>query len=291
MERKKSTLIIGSLIAIFIGAAVAIAGGSSGSQVAGISVFAVCGMIAFAVNWLVFIPSSIAKTEHFYDLTGSITYLTVIATALIFTNSLDVRAQLAACMVAVWALRLGSFLFIRIRQDGRDDRFDKIKINPLHFFFAWTLQGLWVLLTAACALAIITGGKNVPIGVIGSIGIVMWLIGFLIEVIADGQKRAFKRNPDNAGKFINIGLWAYSRHPNYFGEILLWAGMAVLAIPVLSGAQWVTLISPVFVFLLLTRLSGIPTLVEKAQRKWGDNPDYQAYLAKTSLLFPLPPKK
>lgn len=290
MERKKSTLIVGSLIAILIGAGVAIAGGSSGSKIGGISVFVVCGVLAYAINWLVFIPSSIAKTEHFYDLTGSITYLTVIAVAVIFTDNLDVRAQLAACMVAVWAARLGSFLFIRIRQDGQDDRFDNIKINPIHFFFAWTLQGLWVLLTAACALAIITGGKNVPIGVIGSIGIVMWLVGFLIEVIADGQKRAFKRNPDNAGKFINVGLWSYSRHPNYFGEILLWAGMAVLAIPILSGAQWVTLISPVFVFLLLTRLSGIPTLTEKAKRKWGDNVDYQAYVAKTSLLIPMPPK-
>jgi len=119
----------------------------------------------------------------------------------------------------------------------------------------------------------------------------MWVVGFLIEVTADRQKRVFKRDTANAGKFINVGLWSWSRHPNYFGEILLWTGMAVLAIPVLSGGQWVTLISPVFVYLLLTRLSGIPTLTEKAQKKWGDDADYQAYLARTSLLIPLPPKK
>jgi len=254
-------------------------------------VFLLCGIIAFAVNWLAYIPANIYKTEHYYDITGSISYLSVIATAVVFTSNLDIRAQLAACMVVVWALRLGSFLFLRIRQDGQDDRFDEIKINPLRFFFAWTLQGLWVLLTAACALAIITGGKSVPIGVVGTIGIVMWVVGFLIEVTADRQKRVFKRDTTNAGKFINVGLWSWSRHPNYFGEILLWTGMAVLAIPVLSGGQWVTLISPVFVYLLLTRLSGIPTLTEKAQKKWGDDADYQAYLARTSLLIPLPPKK
>jgi len=291
MQRKKSTLIIGPIVAVLIGTAVAIAGGDSGSQIGGISVFLLCGIIAFAVNWLAYIPANIYKTEHYYDITGSISYLSVIATAVVFTSNLDVRAQLAACMVVVWALRLGSFLFLRIRQDGQDDRFDEIKINPLRFFFAWTLQGLWVLLTAACALAIITGGKSVPIGVVGTIGIVMWVVGFLIEVTADRQKRVFKRDTTNAGKFINVGLWSWSRHPNYFGEILLWTGMAVLAIPVLSGGQWVTLISPVFVYLLLTRLSGIPTLTEKAQKKWGDDADYQAYLARTSLLIPLPPKK
>jgi len=291
MQRKKSTLIIGPIVAVLIGTAVAIAGGDSGSQIGGISVFLLCGIIAFAVNWLAYIPANIYKTEHYYDITGSISYLSVIATAVVFTSNLDIRAQLAACMVVVWALRLGSFLFLRIRQDGQDDRFDEIKINPLRFFFAWTLQGLWVLLTAACALAIITGGKSVPIGVVGTIGIVMWVVGFLIEVTADRQKRVFKRDTANAGKFINVGLWSWSRHPNYFGEILLWTGMAVLAIPVLSGGQWVTLISPVFVYLLLTRLSGIPTLTEKAQKKWGDDADYQAYLARTSLLIPLPPKK
>lgn len=291
MERKKSTLIIGPLIAILIGLGVAVAGGSTGTQIANVSVFLVCGLIAFGINWLVFIPSSLAQTEHYYDITGSLSYISVIVAAIVFSGHLDTRALLAACMVLVWAVRLGTFLFIRIRQDGRDDRFDTIKVDPLRFFFAWTLQGLWVLLTAACALAIITGGNSQPIGLVGSIGIVMWLVGFLIEVVADGQKRAFKRNPDNKDKFINIGLWAWSRHPNYFGEILLWTGMAVLAVPVLNGAQWLTLISPIFVFLLLTRLSGIPTLTEKALKKWGNDDAYQAYVAKTPLLVPKPPKK
>ena len=111
------------------------------------------------------------------------------------------------------------------------------------------------------------------------------------EVVADTQKSAFKADPANAGRFITTGLWSWSRHPNYFGEITLWTGMAVLALPVLSGWNWVALISPVFVFVLLTRISGIPMLEHRARKRWGDDPAFQAYTANTSVLVPLPPKK
>lgn len=290
MKRNNSTIIVALIITILIGLGVSWAGSDNGARLEAIPVFMLCGILAFAINWLVFIPSSIAKTEHYYDLTGSLTYLTVIGVALYFAPILDQRSKIVAAMVAIWALRLGTFLFLRIRKDGRDDRFDEIKISPLRFLFAWTVQGLWVLFTAACALAIITSNTKLPIGVLGFIGIGVWVFGFLIEVVADAQKRAFKRNPENAGKFIDIGLWSWSRHPNYFGEIVLWCGVAILAIPILTGWQWVTLISPVFVFLLLTRLSGIPTLTEKAQARWGDDPAYKKYLASTSLLIPMPPR-
>jgi len=288
LTTSKRLLVI--FVVLLIGAAVSLAGGDGGVKIGTISLFAICGIIAFLVNWIAFIPANAAQTEHYYDLTGSVTYLSVIAVAVVLTPELSVRAKLAAIMVTVWTLRLGIFLFRRINQAGQDDRFDAIKTNPLRFFIAWTLQGLWVLLTAACALAIITGGSATPIGMVGAIGILMWLIGFIIEMVADAQKSAFKRDPDNKGKFINVGLWSWSRHPNYFGEILLWTGMAVFALPVLSGWQWVTLVSPVFVAMLLIRVSGIPMLAAKGQKKWGDNADYQAYIANTSLLFPKPPK-
>jgi steroid 5-alpha reductase family enzyme len=291
MKPAKSRTIIALIIAILISVGLCTAGGDGGAKVGSISVFAFCGMLAFAINWLVFIPANASKSERYYDLTGSLTYVSIITAAVLLTPEIGVRAQIAAIMVAVWAIRLGTFLFIRISKDGHDDRFDEIKVAPLRFFFTWTLQAVWAIFTAACALAIITGGNDKPIGLIGSIGIIMWLFGFIIEVIADGQKRAFKRNPKNQGRFINVGLWSWSRHPNYFGEILLWSGMAVLAIPVLSGLQWLTLVSPLFVILLLTRLSGIPTLARKADKKWGKDADYQSYLASTSLLFPRPPRK
>lgn len=279
------------LTIVLVGGGISFAGGDGGAEYSNISVFVLCGAWAFVLNWLAFIPSSVAQTEKFYDAVGSLTYLTVIGLALILTPESSTRATLAAVMVAVWAVRLGTFLFIRINQDGHDNRFDEIKINPSRFFIAWTIQGLWVLVTAACALVIITDGNNQAIGIVGILGILIWLAGFVVEIIADAQKRKFRANPDNKGKFINTGLWSWSRHPNYFGEITLWFGMAVLALPILSGFQWLTLISPVFVFLLLTRISGIPLLAKKSKERWGEDPAYQTYLATTSLLIPRPPKK
>jgi len=246
-------------------------------------------LLAYVINWVAFVPANRAKTERFYDLTGSITYLTVTAVAVALSDDLDVRSVIVAAMVGIWAARLGTFLFRRVRRDGRDGRFDEIKTDPLRFFMTWTLQGLWVLLTVACALAIITGMERQSIGWVGVVGIVVWVVGFAMEVVADRQKSAFKQNPANEGRFITSGLWAWSRHPNYFGEITLWTGIAIMALPVLSGWRWVTLISPVFVFLLITRVSGIPMLERRAAERWGDEDEFQKYTRDTPVLLPLPP--
>ncbi|NNE12813.1 MAG: DUF1295 domain-containing protein [Ilumatobacter sp.] len=288
MNSKQS--VIGIVVSIVVGALVALAGSDGSSEVGSIPVFALCGVLAFVVNWLVFIPSNAAKTEQYYDLTGSVTYLTVTAVALLLSDDLDTRAVVVALMVGVWAGRLGTFLFRRVKRDGRDGRFDEIKVDPVRFFMTWTLQGLWVLLTAACALAVITGADRESFGVVGVIGVAVWLIGFVIEVAADEQKSAFKRNPANEGRFISSGLWAWSRHPNYFGEITLWIGVAIVALPVLSGWRWVTLISPLFVILLLTRVSGIPMLEARGKKRWGDDPAYQKYVESTPVLVPRPPR-
>ena len=215
----------------------------------------------------------------------------VLSSASVAGGEMSLRALLVAGMVVIWACRLGIFLFTRIRRDGKDDRFDEIKTNPIRFFLTWTLQGLWVVLTAACALAIITGGDQAPMGVIGWLGALIWLFGFTIEVVADKQKSAFKKDPANAGRFISSGLWSWSRHPNYFGEMLLWFGVAVMAIPVLQGWQWVCLISPVFVYALIAHVSGVNQLEAKADRKWGQDPAYLVYKRNTSELVLRPPSR
>jgi steroid 5-alpha reductase family enzyme len=151
------------------------------------------------------------------------------------------------------------------------------------------LQGLWVVLTAACALAIITGGDQARMGVIGWLGAFVWLFGFIIEVVADKHKSAFRKDPANSGKFISSGLWSWSRHPNYFGEMLLWFGVAVMAVPVLHGWQWVCLISPAFVYVLITHVSGVNQLEAKADRKWGKDSAYLVYKRNTSALVLWPP--
>jgi steroid 5-alpha reductase family enzyme len=272
-----------------VGAAIAWAGSDGGVRYGAIPVFALCGALAFVINWLAFIPAALTQNEHYYDLTGGISYVTVTVAAVLLSGDLDLRATLVAAMVLVWSIRLASFLFIRISKAGKDSRFDDIKTRPLQFLLAWTLQGLWVLLTAAAALAVITGGNSKPLGVVGVIGIAIWLAGILIEIVADQQKSRFRKDPANKGKFISTGLWAWSRHPNYFGEIMLWVGMAIVAIPVLQGWQWATLISPVFVYFLLTKVSGVPMLEDKADERWGGQDDYEDYKRRTPVLIMKPP--
>lgn len=272
-----------------------IAAGWESVQVAGYSAFFLCAVIAMVVNWLVFIPSALAKSDKFYDTTGAITYLTVTALACWATinalGSLDTRAIVLAAMVALWCVRLGSFLFIRIHaMGGTDSRFEKIKVNPSRFLVAWTLQGLWVILTASAALVAITTPDPQPIGAFFWIGAAVWLIGISFETVADAQKSRFKADPANEGKFIDIGLWRWSRHPNYFGEITLWTGVLIIAIPVLSGLSWLVVISPIFVTLLLTKVSGINLQDKQAKERWGDDPAYQEYRRNTPALIPMPPK-
>jgi steroid 5-alpha reductase family enzyme len=290
MDNTARTSIIGITAATAVGALVAWAGSDGSVAIGSFPVFALCGLLAFAINWLVFIPSNAAKTEKYYDLTGSITYITVTLVAVLSSDDLDARALIVAAMVVAWAARLGTFLFRRISKDGKDGRFDEIKTNPLRFFMTWTIQGLWVLLTAAAAWAIITGEERQDLGWVAFVGIAIWLAGFGIEVVADRQKSAFKKDPSNEGRFISTGLWAWSRHPNYFGEITLWTGVAVMALPILSGWRWVVLISPVFVFLLITRISGVPMLEKRADKRWGGEPDYELYKDKTPVLMLRPPR-
>lgn len=288
-ERSSTQALIGIVIGVAVGAAMSWAGSDGGDRLGSVPVFALCGFLAFAINWLAFIPSAIAQTEHYYDLVGGITYITVTIVAVLLSAEMDLRAAIVAGMVLVWSLRLATFLFRRISKAGKDSRFDAIKTRPVSFLMAWTIQGLWVLLTAAAALAVITGGNREPLGVIGYLGIAIWLAGFVIEVVADRQKSTFKADSANEGRFINVGLWAWSRHPNYFGEIVIWTGMAVIALPVLQGWQWAALISPVFVIFLLTKVSGVPMLEQKADERWGGQDDYEEYKRNTPVLVPRPP--
>lgn len=290
MTTRERRAIVALFVGVTLGAAVAVAGSHRGVTAAGWPVFALCAALSFAINWAVFVPSFLGQTEHYFDLTGSLTYLTLIATALALGGGTDVRTLLLAALVVVWAGRLGSFLFLRIRRDGRDGRFDEIKPSLPRFLLTWTLQAVWVLITVAPALAAITTRQPRPLDPFAAVGLAVWVIGFAIEVVADRQKRAFRRDPGNRGRFISTGLWAWSRHPNYFGEITLWTGVALLAAPALAGWQYVTLVSPLFVYLLLTRVSGIPLLEARAEERWGSDPAYRAYRDRTPPLVPRPPR-
>ena len=283
-ETKRSILVI--LIVLLVASLIALAGGEGGLKIDDVALFIALAILIFLLQWVAFIPAYMLQTERFYDLTGSVTYLAVMALAIFNVDEVDTRSVVLASLVSLWAVRLGVFLSNRIYQDGSDSRFDQIKGNFARFLSAWTLQGLWVLVTVGCALAAITGLEKVPFDWFGMAGILLWVLGFSIETIADYQKRVFRRKVEDKRDFIESGLWAYSRHPNYFGEILLWIGIAFIAYPGLSGWQMVTLISPLFVILLLTKVSGIPLLEAKADERWHNNQAYQAYKKRTPILVP-----
>lgn len=291
MNKENLRYIIGILIAVVLGLSVALAGSQGGYKVGSFPIYALGVLLAFLIQWIAFIPAYLNSTEKFFDLTGSITYITVMLVAVLLTPARDLRTWTLLVLVSIWALRLGTFLFLRIKKAGEDRRFREIKKSLPRFLQTWTIQGLWVTFSLAAALVVVTSQKRVPLDGFFLVGLIVWLVGFGIEAIADRQKNRFRENPANEGKFIQEGLWSWSRHPNYFGEIVLWVGVAIIALPVLSGWGWVSLISPIFITILLTRISGVPLLEKRADEKWGGQEDYEAYKRNTSVLVPLPPRR
>ena len=242
-------------------------------------------LLIFFIQWVSFIPAFIFQTEKFYDLTGSITYLTAVFYTLYVTGSNNLSDLIIVACVAVWAIRLGSFLFMRIHKAGEDRRFRTIKPNFTRFLMTWTLQGMWVSMCLLCVLTALSSYSGVIMNSIFFIGLIVFILGLSIEIIADYQKTVFRRNIENKDKFITTGLWSLSRHPNYFGEILLWTGVAVMSISSLQGLQYITLISPIFVYILLVYISGIRMLEDQARKKWGHLDSFKEYLKNTPRLF------
>lgn len=286
MKKSDRIALITLPILILIGILVALAGSQGGIMLGGMPLFALSVGLAFVIQWLVFIPAYFMQTEKYFDITGSITYISITLAALFFSADADARSMLLAVLVVIWAVRLGTFLFSRIQKAGKDDRFDEIKPSFVRFLNVWTIQGLWVTFTAAAALVAITSTHRKELDLFAVIGFLVWILGFGFEVVADSQKGRFNADPKNKGKFIQTGLWSRSRHPNYFGEIVLWLGVAIIALPVLQGWQWVAMISPIFVTLLLTRVSGVPLLEKKSDAKWGGQKDYEEYKKNTPVLIP-----
>ena len=214
-------------------------------------------IMTFVIQWIAYIPAFLFKTEKFYDLTGSLTYIGTILFALFATGSfhnLKLGNIVVGLAIIFWAIRLGSFLFMRIRKDKKDGRFDSIKTSFSQFFMTWTLQGMWVFICSSAALIAIASPTGVIVNSVFIIGFLMFIFGFAIEVIADNQKSAFRSIPENKDLFINEGLWARSRHPNYFGEITLWTGITVMGLSTFAGMNYLAIFSPIFSYLSLIHI-------------------------------------
>ena len=246
-------------------------------------------VMVFVIQWIAYIPAFIFKTEKFYDLTGSLTYITAISFALYSTNtsqSLDLGSLIIGAAIIIWAVRLGSFLFMRIHKDKKDGRFDSIKTSFSQFFMTWTLQGMWVFICSSAALVAIASPTGVVINIIFFLGLALFVLGFAVEVIADNQKTKFRSIQENKDQFINEGLWARSRHPNYFGEITLWTGITVMGISTFEGMNYLAIFSPIFSYLLLVYVSGVRMLEFRGHKKWGHLDEYNSYKKNTPKLIP-----
>ena len=282
---EKSTLIATPFV-ILLGYFLGIVGSSSENQIFGIDLYLFIVLITYLIQYIVFIPSYIFQTEKYFDITASLTYIFITIFASFSSIFQSIKSLTIAVMVLIWASRLGAFLFKRVHVVGKDVRFDEAKKSFIRFFGFWNLQALWITFTSIAALVVITSNTDQNVDIYYFIGVVIWSIGFYFEVVSDSQKMKFKMDESNNGKFISSGLWSISRHPNYFGEIMIWLGVAIIAFPVLSGFQYFALSSPVFVYLLLTRASGIPILEKNADKKWGGQEAYEEYKKNTPVLIP-----
>ena len=287
--------LVAIIVCILTACFVAIAATVEGLFLYGVPIILLCAVLSFVVHWIIAVPSVLTGSEKYFDLTGMIATLLVVAFAIFAILSSEqqasIRSTIVAIFVSIWTLRLGTFLYIRIVKSGEDKRFREIKKSLLKFLMTWTLSALWVFLTTVNAVTIIVLNQQATLDLFFMAGCALWVLGFAFEAIADKQKKSFSEIPENKDKFITLGLWSISRHPNYFGEALLWLGIAIVSLPLLSEWQFVTLVSPVFVYLLLTKISGLPFLEEKAEKKWGNDKDYLEYKNNTPILIPYLGKK
>ena len=246
-------------------------------------------LLAYVIHWIAYIPAYVFQTEKFYDLTGSVTYLSVVWFVFLSTYksiSLNFGNLILVLLISIRTIRLGLFLFMRIHKAGEDKRFRTIKTSASQFFMTFTLSGLWVTLCSMCALVAISSPEGLVMNALTYVGIILFIIGFGIEIVADNQKTAFRSIEANKDSFITSGLWSKSRHPNYFGEVLLWFAIAVISFSSLEGLQLITLISPVFTYILLVYVSGVRMLEDMNDKKWADNEQYKSYKKNTPMLFP-----
>ena len=245
-------------------------------------------IISFLLQWFLFFPAYFYQTEKFYDISGSVNYILIVSYIYInnyITYGFNIGNLVLSFLIFVWAIRLGMFLFLRIQKDGEDKRFGSIKPSATKFFMTWTIQATWVSICSLCALTGISSNSGVVINNLFFLGLTFFIVGFFIEVVADIQKTKFRKNPKNKNNFITTGLWAYSRHPNYLGEISIWTGISIISFSSLSNLQYVTLISPIFTYVLLVYVSGVNLLEESGNKKWGHLKGYKEYIQKTPLLL------
>ncbi|XP_057770490.1 uncharacterized protein LOC130990293 isoform X2 [Salvia miltiorrhiza] len=250
---------------------------------------ALTAIVTVAYQFFFFVITALLKFDKVTDFAGSTNFVILAILTLIVNGSWHFRQVILSLLVVMWGLRLGIFLLMRILQWGEDRRFDEMRENLAKLAVFWIFQAVWVWTVSLPVTFVNASNRNPSLQAADIIGWIIWSVGILVEATADQQKLTFKNSPDNRGKWCDVGVWKYSRHPNYFGEIFLWWGIFVAATPVLKNAEWLVILGPIFLTLLLLFVSGIPLLEESADKKYGNIPAYRHYKRKTSPLILLPP--
>lgn len=245
----------------------------------------ITALFSLGFNLVMFIPAFIYKTDKLTDISYALTFFAVSIFSY-FRSSRDIVHAILLAAVVAWSIRLGSFLYIRILRMKRDRRFDDKRDNFFKFLGFWIIQGITVPVVMLSSVLVFSSGST-SINFISYLGLVIFVLGLLIEAVADKQKFDFSGDPKNKDKWIDSGLWGVSRHPNYLGEMMVWSGLYLFGIASLSGISvWIAALSPVYIASLILFVSGVPLLEKSADKKWGTDKAYQAYKKRTPVLVP-----
>ncbi|MCF8379432.1 MAG: DUF1295 domain-containing protein [Bacteroidales bacterium] len=241
----------------------------------------------YATAW--FILSLIFKRNDIADIAWGLGYV-LLCVFYFFTQEFSDRIMVLYILVGLWGTRLTLHIFMRNRLKTEDFRYHKWRHDWGKYFHirsylqVYILQGflLWLIISP---LAIVSFHPQPSLNLLDIAGILLWLIGFYFEAIGDYQLARFKSNPENKGRVMKSGLWKYTRHPNYFGEVILWWGIFLVAYSSPNGLFG--LLSPILVSILILFVSGLPMM----EKRYNGIPEYEAYKQKTSIFIPRPPKR
>jgi steroid 5-alpha reductase family enzyme len=260
-----------------------------GSEGAGTSFLALTSGVTAGYQFIFFVLTYVLRIDTATDFAGTSNFLVLALLTFSTGKQFTFRKLVVTALVCVWALRLSGFLLYRILLWGEDRRLDTMRGNLPKLALFWTFQALWVWTVSLPVSVLNSSARDPALGAPDYIGWALFVAGMVLESAADFQKLHFRKMPHSQKKWIDIGVWKWSRHPNYFGEILLWTGVFVSSSPVFVGWDWVSIVSPFFLIWLLLFVSGIPLLEASSNKKHKGFLEYKAYKERTSILIPFPP--
>lgn len=259
-----------------------------------ISSFILALVTVVSLMIILFIFALIKRDNSIVDIAYGLLFVIAASVAMTAFGELSTTSLIAYILLFIWGARLSARIISRNFKKGEDWRYVEWRNKWMQkgygyfvfrsFFQIYVLQGIIILVVLLPILAAIsTPTASMPF--LAFLGVAVWIIGFLFESIGDEQLDAFIKKPENKGKIMQYGLWKYTRHPNYFGEMTMWWGMWILAVGV-SWVYWWTILSPLLITFLLLKVSGVPLL----EKKWDGNEEFEVYKSKTSAVFPWKPK-